>query len=409
MVLELSYSQDQLDIFFPEETPRFTIVTKGRRFGLTQGGAHAFIEMGMEGWPLMWGDTINSNIDRYVERYFIPALQKSKIKYGWNSQKKQLSFDRTGGYVDFRSADRPENWEGFGYKRIFLNEAGIILKNEYLYTSSVLPMLMDYPDSALIAGGVPKGKITKDNKEHRFFALWKLAVSGQKGYKAFNFSSYDSPFLSEDDIHALEDEIMRMNPAMVRQEIYGEFVEGAAGLLWDEVLIEKFRIQTPPELRRIVVAIDPAVTSTEGSDETGIIVVGLDIRGNSYVLDDASGKYSPLGWANMANEMVFKWDADAVVGEINQGGDMVKATVRQVNPDIRFIEVRATKGKRLRAEPVYSLYEEGKVSHVGIFPALESQMCNFNPDNHSPDRVDALVHGITELMGKGANRLLAHS
>ena len=396
MKLELSYTDPQIDIFFGGNE-KFTVVTKGRRFGATHGAAHAYIEWAVEGKRLLWGDTINSNIDRYFQRYFEPALKRNKIDYNWNSQKKELRI--LEGHVDFRSSDRPENWEGFGYDVIFLNEAGIILRDPYLYTNAVLPMLMDYSDSRLIAAGVPKGTKGKDGKDHAFYKMAQTALSGDKSYRILQFSSYDNPLLKKEDIDELSDEISRMNPEMVRQEIYGEFLEGAGGLLWDADIINASRLTEAPEHLRTFVAIDPAVTANEKSDETGIVVIGVQ-NGRGYVLEDASGKYSPNEWAAKAVEMYRKHQCAEIVAEVNQGGDMVEGTIKGIDPTVRVVKVRATKGKYVRAEPVYALYQRGLVHHVGYLPKLEAQMISFNPDQTqgSPDRLDALVWGFTHSL-----------
>lgn len=403
MNLEQTYTEAQLKVLNSiQEDTKYLIVTKGRRFGATQSIAHLFNECMIEGQRLLWGDTIHPNIDRYVDRYFLPPLKAAKINYNYNAQKKELKLLDYGGYVDFRSADKPENWEGFGYHKIFLNEAGIILKNDYLYTNAVLPMLLDYEDSILIAAGVPKGKTRKDGKPHRFYSLYQSALNGEKGFLGFNFSSYDNPLLKEEDIKELEKEIGRMNPEMVQQEIYGKFVDGAGGLLWDVAILHRQRIETKPDLKRICIAIDPATTANKDSDETGITVCGIDYNNNGYLLEDLSGTYSPSEWGNIAFKALRKWDADYYVAEKNQGGDMVSNVIRQHDKTNRVKLVQATKGKFTRAEPIYSLYEQGKVYHVGNFPKLENQMISFNPDSSvgSPDRVDALVWGFTDLMIK---------
>src|SRR5690606_21736464 len=136
--------------------------------------------------------------------------------------------------------------------------------------------------SKLFAIGTPKGKQTKAGKEHRFFALYKRALSGDANFQLFQYSSYDNPFLSATDVKELEEEIRLMNPAMVQQEIYAQFVDGAAGELWDEVMIERQRVKTAPNLKRITVNIDPAISNTSTSDETGITVTGIDGSNNGY-------------------------------------------------------------------------------------------------------------------------------
>lgn len=400
MKLDLQYTEHQIDFLYNHNpNARFIIVPCGRRWGKTKGAANGAIEWMIEGNQILWGDTISSNIDRYVDRYFKPELNKSEIKFNWSTQKKLLELPDFGGYIDFRSADRPENWEGFGYDKIILNEAGIILKNDYLFTNAVLPMLMDRPNSKLFAIGTPKGKTTKQDKEHRYYAMYKRALSKDPAYDLFQFSSYDNPFLADSDIKELEDEIRMMNPLMVQQEIYAQFVDGAVGELWDEVIIERQRIKNAPELRRITVNIDPAISNTSESDETGITVTGKDALGNGYLLADESGKYTPEQWATISNQLANKWGADCIVAEKNQGGDMVETVLRSIGCQHRIKLVTATKGKFVRAEPIYSFYEQGKIFHVGIHPKLEAQMCSFDSElKNSPDRVDSLVWGFTELM-----------
>lgn len=178
----------------------------------------------------------------------------------------------------------------------------------------------------------------------------------------------------------------------------GEWVEDAEGLLWQQSQLKNCKISHKPEFERVVVAIDPATTSSKNSDETGILVVGKS-NGKGYVIDDLSGRYSPNEWAKVAHEALKKYDADCYVAEKNQGGDMVRAVLEQEDDRNRIKLVTATKGKYTRAEPIYALYEQNKIFHIGTFPILERQMITFNPNENkeSPDRVDALVWGLTDL------------
>jgi len=183
----------------------------------------------------------------------------------------------------------------------------------------------------------------------------------------------------------------------------GLYQDEAAGALWSEKLINKTRVLKAPEkLKRIVVSIDPAVTKTETADETGIVIVGEDHHGHGYVLEDLSGIFSPNEWARRAVAAYNKWEADKIIAEVNQGGDMVRTILKGLQANIAYASVRATRGKILRAEPISSLYEEGIVHHVGSFPDLEYQMVTYTGDKDiSPDRLDAAVHGLTFLMTKG--------
>lgn len=191
------------------------------------------------------------------------------------------------------------------------------------------------------------------------------------------------------------------NPARYRHIFMGEWLDEADGLLWTRPLIDRLRVVQAPESRRIIIGVDPAVTSTSESDETGIIVASTDTAGNGYVLEDLSGRYSPAQWGAIVSSAFERWKADAIVAEKNQGGDMVESIIRQHHKTARVKLVTATKGKLVRAEPIYGLYEQGKIYHVGQFPILESQMVTFNPDTgSSPDRVDALVWAFTDLLLK---------
>jgi phage terminase large subunit-like protein len=152
---------------------------------------------------------------------------------------------------------------------------------------------------------------------------------------------------------------------------------------------------------RIVVAVDPAVTATEESDEHGIIVAGTTADGRGAVLEDASMQGSPAEWARRAVSLYRSWNADGIVVEVNQGGDMVAHTLRTVDPMANIIEVRASRGKHVRAEPIAALYEQGKIAHVGSYPELENQMTQMTQHGYqgdgSPDRLDALVWAFSEL------------
>lgn len=187
------------------------------------------------------------------------------------------------------------------------------------------------------------------------------------------------------------------------QELYATLLDEAEGALWKRQLIEESRVDSVTGFARIVVSIDPAATNTESSDETGIIVSGVagaldDLH--AYVLEDASGRYSPNEWADIALALYDKWGADRIIAEVNNGGDMVGNTIRTRRNNISFRAVHASRGKAARAEPVVALYEQKKVHHVGFFGDLEDQLCTWEPlgDMRSPDRLDALVWGITELM-----------
>jgi predicted phage terminase large subunit-like protein len=189
-----------------------------------------------------------------------------------------------------------------------------------------------------------------------------------------------------------------------RQELDGELLEDVPGALWQRSWFDRDRIEKAPVLARVVVAIDPAASSKEGSDESGLIVAGRGRDGRGYLLADATGRYAPHEWAAKAISLFREHEADRVVAEVNNGGEMVEATLRMVDPSISFKAVHASRGKAIRAEPIAALYEQGKISHVGAFPDLEDQLATFTSDfdraraGYSPDRLDAAVWALSELM-----------
>lgn len=191
-----------------------------------------------------------------------------------------------------------------------------------------------------------------------------------------------------------------------RQELYAEVLDDNPGALWKREQIDKCRVSKVPDLRRVVVAVDPAVSSNENSAETGIVVAGLGSDGHGYVLDDRSLVASPAAWAAEAVAVYSSRKADRIVAEVNNGGELVEAAIRTVDRNAAFKQVRASRGKEVRAEPIAALYEQGRVHHVGSLAKLEDQLCSWDPAtaSRSPDRLDALVWALTELMLSGGVR-----
>jgi phage terminase large subunit-like protein len=189
-----------------------------------------------------------------------------------------------------------------------------------------------------------------------------------------------------------------------RQELLAEILSDTPGALWSHGIIDAARVSIVPQLTRVVVAIDPATTTRDEADETGIVVVGKDANDHGYVLADCSGRYSPIEWAKIAVAAYRAQRADRIVAETNNGGEMVESTLRMVDNNVAFSAVHASRGKVTRAEPVSALYEQARMHHVGSFAQLEDQMCAFTSDfdrdaaGYSPDRVDALVWAATELL-----------
>jgi phage terminase large subunit-like protein len=187
-----------------------------------------------------------------------------------------------------------------------------------------------------------------------------------------------------------------------RQEIDGEIVEERNDALWKRAALEACRVDQAPALQRVVVAVDPPGSARPGADACGIIAAGCTADGTIYVLaDETAAGLSPQGWAVKAIALWRRLQADCLVAEVNFGGDMVRAVMREADSAVPVVTVRATRGKYLRAEPVAQLYEQGRVKHAGAFAALEEEMCDFGLDGlsfgRSPDRLDALVWAVTAL------------
>jgi hypothetical protein len=214
-------------------------------------------------------------------------------------------------------------------------------------------------------------------------------------------ANYDAnPFFSP-ELEAERDYDQRHKPGRYGHVWLGDLEPVAIGAIWDRLMLHRNRRQEMPEMSRILVSVDPAVSNEAGSDEHGVVVVGIGADGRGYLLADYSLRGSPMQWAGRAVAALDEFGADAIVIERNQGGDMCAQTLRTVRPHLRIIEVVATRGKHVRAEPIAALYSLDRISHVGTFQRLEDQMCQMTAGGYegdgSPDRVDAMVWGFTEL------------
>ena len=208
--------------------------------------------------------------------------------------------------------------------------------------------------------------------------------------------------LSDDYLRMIE-KLKKTNYQKYKHLYLGHWQETKEGALWKQKIIDNLRIYKRPELARVVVSVDPAVTSKIDSDETGIVVVGKGTDGRGYILEDESGKYTPAEWAKKSVSLFIKWNADCIVAEKNQGGDMVRHTLHTEDETLPVRLVHASRGKMARAEPVSALYEQNRVKHVRGLNDLEDQMVQWEPLGSigSPDRLDALVWAITDLSLNG--------
>lgn len=255
------------------------------------------------------------------------------------------------------------------------------------------------------------GSLNPTTRMHWTYRLWKDGVEPEDETpvdRSLYGHAVISPYDNRDNLSG--DYIARLEALPQRQRkrfLEGEYVSDDENALWKRAFIKRATVKEdgdwPVKMKRIVVAIDPAVTNKSGSDETGIIAVGLGVDGFGYVLEDESGKFRPEDWARRAISTYRSLDADRVIGEVNNGGDLIEATLRSQDATVPYKAVHASRGKIARAEPIAALYERGKIFHVGHFPDLEDQMCSVTVGfdkkaaGWSPDRVDALVWALTEL------------
>lgn len=303
---------------FLESKAKFNVLPAGRRTGKTKGGSLTACIHAARGDECLWVDTINANIDRYVERYFTPVLRDSNFKWVWNVQKKLLKIEK--GYIDFRSADRPESIEGFGYNKIFLNEAGIILNDDYLYTNSILPMLMDFENSQLYAFGTPKGKLNKHGNKHRYYALWERVLAKDPNYFGMQLSSYQNPMLSEDDIALLEKEIRMISEDAVRQEIHAEFLDASDECVFDYSRLLRFSLNDIN--RENVEATIGAIDVADEGDDALSMPVGCLIGHKFYVTDWVHTKENTNYTTPLCADTLKRTRADYCAVETNNHGSV---------------------------------------------------------------------------------------
>ena len=362
------------------------LILAGRGFGKTWTGARLLLE-----WlRLSPGDYfIAAPTFGLLKRVcfegpsgIVAALDKDELVIGgYNRTEMTLKF-KNGSRVYGLSADTPDSPLGLNLSGGWCDEMAAWPYDE-MWTRGLAPALRIGKSRVVITTTPRPTKLIKD-----FMGRTDGSVAVIRG------STFDNQAnLSEAALNELRGRYE--GTRLGRQELYGEILEDVEGALWT---LESLQRAEVPEMVRVVVAVDPATTSGEDSDETGIVVVGKGVDGFGYVLADRSCRDTPNGWARRAIAAYEEFGADRIVAEKNQGGDMVEQTLRSVSNSVSYKGITAKVGKRLRAEPVAALYEQHRIFHCGVFEHLENQMLEWVPDSgYSPDRLDALVHGITEL------------
>lgn len=378
----------------PPEPWVYWLILAGRGFGKTRTGAEQ-VRIWVRKYPYvnLIGATSDDARDIMIEgESGILAVCPRDERPKYLSQKRQLQWPNGAKSLIF-TADEPERLRGKQHMKLWADE----------FCAWRYPEAWDQAALGLRLGDNPQAIITTTPKPTK--ALKELLAD--KGTVATKGSTYENQanlagtFLSK---VVTKYEGTRLG----RQELNAEILDDNPGALWQRSKIDALRVRQAPAMRRIVVAIDPAATRNPNSDETGVVVCGLGTDGHGYVLADLTLRGTPEEWGRAAVYAYRLHEADRIIGETNNGGEMVEHVIRTVDKKVPFRAVHASRGKITRAEPISALYEQDRCHHVGAFPVLEDQMCEYDPKTakFSPDRMDALVWGFTELFeGTGAVRI----
>jgi len=316
------------------------------------------------------------------------CLLKSKEQAGYSSTVSEIRLWNGSKIIGF-AAQEPERLRGPQFHRAWCDEVA----------SWRYPEAFDQLLFGLRLGDKPQVTITTTPKPTK---LIKDLIERDDVHITRGSTFENEANLAESALAMLKEKYEGTN--LGRQELYAEIIEDFEGTLWNSKMIDEARINDDRDLMKIVVAVDPAVTANDNSDETGIVIVGKDYNNEFYVLEDLSGRHTADKWGRICVNAFYEWEADRIICETNNGGDLVERLIRNIDTNVPYRSVRATRGKILRAEPIAALYEQRRVHHVGAFPELEQQMCSYTGDTQSsPDRLDALVWGLTELSKSSGN------
>lgn len=386
MNLEISYHPKQNEIFFGSKK-RFNVIAKGRRFGLTRGFANYVIENMLEDVsPILWVDTIFGNIERYVERYFMPTL-KQLPQTMWNYNMNRNLLEVKQSVCDFRSADRPENIEGFGYRLIIVNEAGIVLKNRNLWTETILPMILDYKAEVFV-GGTPKGiRNRRSGEQHLFYELYRKEEEGKENWRSYNFSSYDNPLLDKEEIDELASEL----PTQLReQELFGKFVEReTSGIIKREWFVQK-EFDEDEKYLSVIQSWDTAYKTKEGNDYSVCTTWG--VKDDGFYLIDVWKKR--LEFPELKKRCVMLDEIynpnEILIEDKASGQSLAQELKRETFLPIK--EIKVDRDKEARVNAITPLIEKGKVFIKKGAEWVDDFLreCEDFPDGEFDDSVDSM-------------------
>ena len=377
------------------------VVRAGRRGGKTVGVGILAVEKFLEGRRVLYGAPTTEQVGRFwttVVRALEPAIDAGFVRK--NETEHLLEFPGTEQRIRAKTCWNADTLRGDYADLLMLDEFQMM--NEDTWDVVGAPMLLDNNGDAVFIYTPPSlhnRSASKASDPQHAAKLFRRAQSDTSGrWATFHFKSADNPYISQE---ALDEISQDMTALAYRMEILAEDVDEAPGALWTRAIIENGRELKAPDLDRVVVAIDPSATST--GDEAGIVTVGSQGQ-HIYTLADDSRQGAPLEWARAAVAAYHRHKADRIIAESNNGGEMVAQTIKTVDPSVPVRLVHASRGKQTRAEPVSAIYEQGRGHHVGSFPRLEDEMCMWIPGMASPNRMDALVWGATDLLQRPPRR-----
>ena len=387
--------------FIDSEAKR-KIIRAGRRGGKTVGAARIALNAFLAHRRVLYAAPTQDQIERFwttVTRSLAEPIDNG-ILYK-NETKHIIEVSGTENRIRAKTAFNADSLRGDYADLLILDEWQLM--SEDAWNTVGAPMLLDNDGDAIFIYTPPSlqsRSTTKARDPQHAAKLFKRAQQDESGrWAAFTFSSHDNPHISKE---ALGEITKDMTSVAYRQEIMAEDVDEAPGALWTRALIENARILKAPELDRIIVGVDPSTTST--GDEAGIVIDGCKAN-MLYLLDDKTIQGSPHEWATAAVRAYHQWQANKIVAEKNNGGEMVKQVIHEVDKNVPVELVWASRGKATRAEPIAAIYEDGRAFHVGKFDALEDEMALWTPGDPSPNRLDAHVWAATDLMLNKPSRI----
>ena len=375
---------------------RVWLILAGRGFGKTRAGSEwVRMKARTSNFVNLMGATSSDARDIMIEGdsgilRVCPKNERPEYK----AHKSQLIWPN--GHISLIfTADSPERLRGKQHSALLMDELASYRRPDS-YTQAMLGLRLGTNPQCMITTTPKPTKLLKE-------------IMSDPNTVITRGSTYDN---KSNLAEAFVEQIIRRyeGTRLGRQELNAEILDDNPHALWQRERLDTLRRTGHPDLKRVVVGIDPAVTSSAKSNMTGIIVAGIGYDYQGYILADRSVSASPDAWAQVAIDAYHEFKADRIIAEVNNGGDLVKSLIHSRDRRIPYKAVHASRGKAIRAEPISSLYEQGRVHHVGFFAQLEDQMCEWDPTmtahDDSPDRMDALVWALTELMLKPQKTLI---